>query len=407
MGKMNYRRLLIAFIFGSIGFIIGCAKGGGKVGEFSNLVPVLSQDIAKFTSAEECRTCHSVKYAEWRETHHSEALDALEEIGFAEEGECLSCHTVGYNAGGFKSLAETPMFAGVQCESCHGSGVNHAGRVEFIQLSYSSEVCATCHSWELSPIYQEWKDSHHGEDIKNLTDLPFFRNDCLSCHSAEYILAEQGEKPTKFEVSTGITCVACHDPHVETENGAHLRYAKAELCVTCHMNSDSAPNDKSERYPHPHQTQGNIYFGEGGYPLTEVRNSAHSNADEFPNACLECHQSEAQINPEIPHEYATHTFEPNIPSACVRCHGDSVVPQLANTQNEIQERLDALSIYFDEESPNFIDPESLSDEDFINYNRALFNFDMVDADGSLGVHNGRYVRALLDAAEYYISQIQD
>ncbi len=404
---MIYRFYAILIISMLLGFSFSCAKGGGKPGEFSQLVPILSKDLAKFTSAQECRTCHSVKYAQWSETHHAEAIHALIEIGFEDDADCLTCHTLGFNEGGFKSLEETPMFAGVQCESCHGSGVNHAGRRDYIQLSYSSAVCATCHSWELSPIYQEWEESGHGTPIAERASLPFFRDECLSCHSAEYILAEPGEKPTKSEVTTGVTCVACHDPHVETENGAHLRYPKRDLCISCHMNNDSAPNDKAEPYPHPHQTQGNIYFGQGGYTLEAVSNSAHSNAEEFPNACLECHQWEAQVNPDIPHEYHTHTFEPNIPAACERCHGDTAIAQLASTQNSIQDRLDALAGYFDEDSPNFIDPEDLSGEDFVLYYRALFNFDMVEADGSLGVHNGRYVGALLDAAETYIQQIQD
>lgn len=404
MGKSFYLLVFSALFVGSF---VGCAGGGGKPGEFSSLVPILSENLAKFTSAEECRTCHSEKYEEWRDTGHFEALDSLKQIGRADDSACLSCHTVGFDAGGFKSLRETPMFAGVQCESCHGSGVNHAGRVEFISLSYSSEVCAPCHAWELSPIYQEWKESGHGTAVTERTSLPFFRDECLSCHSAEYILAQPGEKPGKLEVTSGVTCVACHDPHSETGNEAQLRYPESELCIQCHMNNASAPNDKNEPYPHPHQTQGNIYLGEGGYPLSAVSNSAHSNAEEFPKACLECHQSEAQVNPEVPHMYVTHTFEPNIPSACVRCHGDTVIEQLANTQNEIQERLDNLSGFFDEDSPSFIDPDALSGEDFFKYQKARFNFDMVRADGSLGVHNGRYTRALLDAAELYISELQD
>jgi len=333
-------------------------------------------------------------------------MTALVELGFEENPECVTCHTLGYESGGFKNLSETPQFAGVQCESCHGSAINHAGRKEYIEVPFSSEACGACHSWELSPIYQEWSESGHGRPVANLTALPFFRDACLSCHSADYILAVDA-KPTKNEVESGVSCQVCHDPHGESELDGGLRYPAREICIRCHMNNDVAPSTPDEPYPHPHQTQGNIYFGVGGYLLDSVRNSFHSNEDEFPNACVECHQTEAQINPEIPHKYKTHSFEPRVPEACVRCHsGDSAISLLEQTQNSVKERLDALAGYFDETSPNYIDPAQLSGDDFVNYNRARFNFDVVRNDKSFGVHNGNYTRALLDAAEEYIASIQ-
>lgn len=387
-------------------FSLSCAQGGRKSGEGSKLIPILSENLPKFTSAEECRTCHARTFATWSQTGHAGAMVALIELGFEKNPQCISCHTLGYGGGGFKSITETPQFASVQCESCHGSAINHAGRKEYIEVSFSAEVCGACHSWELSPIYQEWSESGHGSPVANLTALPFFRDACLSCHSADYILAVN-EKPTKGEVENGVSCQVCHDPHKETGFGAQLRFSKRELCAQCHMNHDDAPKNPNEPYPHPHQTQGNIYFGEGGYLLESVRNSFHSNEVEFPNACLDCHQAEAQINPETPHQYKTHSFAPRVPEACVRCHsGDSAISLLEQTQNSIHRRLDALYGYFDEESPNYIDPRDLSGQDFVNYNKARFNFDMVRSDKSLGVHNGNYTRALLDAAEEFIASIE-
>jgi len=95
--------------------------------------PPPNQPKAQFIGSDKCQMCHPAEYAKWTQTHHSHAYDDLAQKAHKPslrqyDGECVVCHTVGFEyAGGYKNERETPQLKNVGCENCHGPGSLHAG----------------------------------------------------------------------------------------------------------------------------------------------------------------------------------------------------------------------------------------------------------------------------------------
>ena len=93
---------------------------------FAKLETMKKQEAeSPFLGAEACKDCHARPYAVWRTSRHATALPTLEKVGKRFDPECLVCHVVGMDVGGFLSKGLTPQLAGVQCENCHGPGRAH------------------------------------------------------------------------------------------------------------------------------------------------------------------------------------------------------------------------------------------------------------------------------------------
>ncbi len=89
-------------------------------------VGLLGATDSPYVGVETCAGCHQKEHEVWLTTRHSHALATLEKKNEQFDNECIRCHVVGYQRGGFQSLYTTPQFANVQCEECHGPGRKHA-----------------------------------------------------------------------------------------------------------------------------------------------------------------------------------------------------------------------------------------------------------------------------------------
>ncbi len=78
-----------------------------------------------FAGAQSCLACHPPAREAWKKSRHAGALATLEKVGKQFDPECLACHVVGLDKGGFLSQDLTPDLANVQCENCHGPGKAH------------------------------------------------------------------------------------------------------------------------------------------------------------------------------------------------------------------------------------------------------------------------------------------
>lgn len=132
-----------------------------------------------YIGAASCQSCHAEIYAKWQTTAHAHALDKLKAVNKAFDPECLSCHVVGLEKGGFVDEVTTPQLANVQCESCHGPRRAHSENpvgsksVAGLATAMPSEVlpahvasplptdkllstqiaCSSCHNSEHSPHF--------------------------------------------------------------------------------------------------------------------------------------------------------------------------------------------------------------------------------------------------------------
>jgi len=72
-----------------------------------------------YMGAQYCGSCHQEEYKAWESSNHAKALVHLPN-NMKDNRACLSCHATGV----FEK--HDPVFAGVQCESCHGPGQHYA-----------------------------------------------------------------------------------------------------------------------------------------------------------------------------------------------------------------------------------------------------------------------------------------
>lgn len=84
---------------------------------------------------------------------------------------CLECHEENYEQNG------SGPHAPIQCENCHGPGVNHPDEIEYLPLNTTRELCLRCHE------SLDYPDSRRAElpNIRNRTHKR--RRECVSCHN--------------------------------------------------------------------------------------------------------------------------------------------------------------------------------------------------------------------------------
>lgn len=399
-----------------------------------------------------CAQCHANIHADWSATLHAHAIEALQSVGQADNPGCQPCHTTGFGqSGGFVDLATTPELVGVQCEDCHGPARQHVMNVTDVSLrptvSMASDVCGKCHTTDTYPQFPQWQTSAH----VMVTAVPAgdFTNGqllsvCGPCHSGDFrfeaIIEGNATVPADLlkgvprEQQNAVTCAVCHDPHMRTGNAVspddsrdfQLRYPEAaspalsnsiaeltdpdgyNLCGQCH-HTRSITWTATDRGPHP-SIQSNVYIGDmpmpagqENAPLVENTRSVHR---FVPAQCATCHMfreaSPSQFAPPI----AGHTLEVNLDacSSATGCHPSSASADADKTalQTEVQTRLDGIAArlgpvgtwgYSQEGGP--ADQSGISD----TIKQIRFLYDYVLNDGSLGVHNPVYVRAILSKAE--------
>lgn len=373
----NYLAILLVLVI--IGAVSACQHGT------SVLVPTAGG--LRFVSADICMGCHQRVGNEWILTKHAIALPALEASGHASD-HCYACHVVGLDGDPANSGYDDPdptvaaRFGGVQCENCHGAGSNHIATLIPLNYNLDAAMCGGCHTDAHHPTYDEWETSAHAEalEVPRETNSHFSLH-CLECHSADYIFADSiSEDMDPFDFDFGITCVVCHDPHSNT-NEYQLRVEPLALCYQCHTSEGARPGSS------PHHPNGDIYQGIGGYeyPGQPYENSAHT---LFEEACVICHMWTAPFSATGSGEDAIsgHTFKPRI-EACLECHLGATDFDIYGAQTEIQGLLDALTAELNAATDN--------DKLTVGYLNAKFNRDFVNADGTRGIHNVKYCRALL------------
>jgi hypothetical protein len=109
---------------------------------------------SQFVGTEGCAGCHAEEHAKWQKTGHAKAMATLEKTSQQFDTECVGCHAVGFQKGGFQSVVTTPQYANVQCESCHGPGRQHADSPsKGYGFMPTPMGCMQCHTPKDSPRF--------------------------------------------------------------------------------------------------------------------------------------------------------------------------------------------------------------------------------------------------------------
>jgi hypothetical protein len=370
---------------------------------------------------------------------------------------CLPCHDVGYGLPtGFSSLAKTPGLAGVQCENCHGPGGNHAANPDdpalVPRVEIAGTMCGGCHAVR----FEEWQTSAHNTGLITNLHTATQLDNCGRCHSGSARLSLiEGAAPSTNDVSLGIECILCHDPH-QTTNGypAQLRYplastndyfmpangvfsnyysAKINVCAQCH--NDAGASWTNTAAPPHSSLQYNMLLGTIGEldpPGPHYQPASH--AIRVTNQCVGCHmQTTPYVSQAAPGD-GGHTFTVNRYDVCLNCH-PYPEPLAVFAQGEMSNRIQQLKFDLDfwatnwaatnapvlwakygnraweytapgQLSPGGPGPDALEQALIpTNIQKARFNVYLVLSDKSLGIHNPYYAVDLLDTAENWIYEV--
>jgi predicted CXXCH cytochrome family protein len=391
----------------------------------------------------ECAVCHADKVTGWLTTGHGTAFQRKIDDATGHFGSnCISCHTVGYDKtptavnNGFDDVAltkgwtfPTPIQAGnwssmktnypdvaklanIQCENCHGPGSNHFGATDKSKMvvSYSSELCGSCHGSTTHHTKSfEWNASAHAVSTTEGASFQYQnRSGCAQCHTSQGFVTEtvggQASAAPYADVQP-VGCVTCHDPHSGT-NPSQLRKPVADACTSCHTLRESSHGMHKSN-------QGDMLLGKSGMEFVGYKysNSSHTN---MPERCVTCHMAPS---PTYDPTYATkdtlddklggHTFRVAWMNpadstmmlnsvGCRDCHGEVSMTFVEQSQASIHTLLDSLSALLPQSNgaPKFRTDPSLTPVQSM----AAFNYYFVLSDGSFGVHNHKYAEELLTSS---------
>jgi hypothetical protein len=332
--------------------------------------------LGYFTTSEQqttCGNCHVLHQVDWVKTAHADAYALLAGNPDATDA-CYTCHTVSDKGNavaapaGWDAVPDT-AYHDVQCESCHGPGLDHVmapdapmsasnpplahvgllGPSGTLDSASVAQSCGACHNQNSGPgvrAFEEWEKSGHARAVESPAGNA--TSGCTSCHEAKGILAAWGVTANYAEKSLtgpenfmGQTCAVCHDPHGTAEDASgqplasQLRFpidvpdANQNLCMKCHQRR-SVPDEASSRGPH--SPQGPMLLGEAGYqpagfqPDLQAVATTHG-SEKNPRLCAGCHVNRltgTDVTTGQPATSAGHLF---LPLPCLDAGG---LPDLVN-----------------------------------------------------------------------------
>jgi len=284
----------------------------------------------------------------------------------------------------------------------------------------SVAVCLDCHSDASSlQVYLEYAQSHH--QLGLYVGYAGGRSSCARCHSKQgYIeYAVNGEVEGNVASPAAIDCATCHMVHPD-EFGLRLTgpvtwiadegYGDTSVdfgdnsntCAECHQSRRNEPNitDPGDTFeitsthygPH-HGAMANVLAGElfaeiegtMTYPTTSIH-------VQFGATCVTCHME------TYTEGTGGHTWWPNVDN-CQSCHATTDF-DYGGVQTDTQALLDDLqAILLDLGVIEYVEEDEAYEPVVGTYPmvqaQAFFNWIGLTEDRSLGVHNPRYVEALL------------
>lgn len=408
-----------------------------------------------YVGGETCSQCHTDEPAEWAETGHAEAWEALQESGHAASY-CNKCHTVDqYEVAGNAGYDDVPIakFENVQCENCHGPGSDHKSSLSKadITVSFDAATCGSCHNGEHHPTYDEWTSSAH-----NTVGFQAGIGSCQGCHEGVaaairlegdlttfYSGGDVGRPDTSERALAPISCAVCHEPHDATnehqlrtvadvalveangENPIITDGGNGKLCMQCHHARRAAETQLDEGYAHfgPHPNpQADMLAASSGYEGVAETGFPWATPTHLyiENSCVTCHIHEHEYGGPAEPAVTGHDYEPTV-EACATCHGtisdfDEIMARddfdgdgtVEGVEDEVKGLLDLLeaALVADGLDTTGVGMEgALGDTSRSTYKQreAGYNWVFLEEDKSHGIHNPDYAIQLLQQSYKYLT----
>ncbi|MGH7677119.1 MAG: multiheme c-type cytochrome [Gemmatimonadaceae bacterium] len=271
-----------------------------------------------------CGNCHADIGGSWKGTKHAGAWATLD-ASSAKAPACYGCHTVTGNGNkasgttaGHDAVKEATYYD-VQCESCHGPGLEHVegvGQANLIRPLARVGMtgpgdCGDCHTGTHQPFAEEWASSGHANVSASRAANP----SCWGCHDGRKVLARWGVDENYVERDSATayqptTCAICHAPH-GSGNPAQLRFPvtspdpEQNLCMQCHMRRSEPELSSSS----PHAPQGAVLLGFAGYRPpgfaydTAAIYGTHATTAN-PRLCAGCHVTQFTVTDQLTGQFS-------------------------------------------------------------------------------------------------------
>ena len=226
---------------------------------------------------------------------------------------CAGCHTTGLDAVSGKWAED-----GVQCETCHGPGLEHVALAgdpthiinpAVLTFDEQTEICGQCHSSGHDPSgqysfpidYQPGGPLTLDEAYTPNADADAFWPDGSSRrHHQEYLDWKLSSH------AAGVACAFCHVSHSEGETLYQTRFVGNHRCVICH-------EEKKDLALHiPYHPLGEMVCTDCHMPTLAEAATAEYNFD------IHSHTFWAP-NPMVTIQYGG---QEKMPNACNLCHAD-------------------------------------------------------------------------------------
>lgn len=348
--------------------------------------------------------------------------------------------------------------ATVGCESCHGAGSLHRGETgnkNLMEPSYNSQSCASCHdASRASAQFHSFRRSQH---IDGFFYGPFANrpatNDlgyCARCHDGRaYVAFTKGDTVNLWgdaygpDNYVGITCETCHDPHegglrkapvsADTLAGGFAYdpsiFGAGATCTDCHKfrsdGYDMVMNvDVYSRWGPHYAGATDVILGKGGYDFESEMPTSMAHLHQG-NACADCHMSTA--GGEFRNLLGDHSWKmkytddegnaKDLVEACQSCHAG--ITSFADIKGADYNMTGAVEPFVDEvkslltmlaEALPPVGEPTISWQEIDNENLemkgAYWNYRYVYGDQSLGIHNPKYVVALLQRSIENITNVR-
>lgn len=296
------------------------------------------------------------------------------------------------------SILTLGMIMAVSLSACNGE----------IESVENNAGCTDCHNETTLVLTHtlEWEQSMHG------TGTAYGRStsaSCAGCHSSEGFTAMLAADLNPDEITEGETnptppnCRTCHEIHTSYTiedfalraieplklytSGEKYDFGEGNLCANCHQPRRSEPVvdggdvevNNTHWGPH-HGVQATVFIGVGAYGVEPSKSRPHYEA--VSNGCPQCHMANDR-----------HEMEADITS-CEICHSNIESFDYNSVQTEVDEMLDELEGLL--EARGLLEdghpvPGTYPEEQA----GALWNYITVIEDGSLGVHDADFTKAIL------------
>lgn len=250
------------------------------------------------------------------------------------------------------------------------------------------------------PLREQFKNSGHTESINTLAKAmqgpdSHVTSNCFRCHS--YITDPKAYEQIQLEqLPQKLPAISCGNCHIVTGDGDYVLKKENfnELCITCHtgdMKGESFTAGKEVHHPHLEMITGKGAIGVPAMPSSFYTEGV---------SCADCHM------PNQSHEFLALTpmeaKKNNRQDSCIFCHysdpdPDSFSKHIEEIKEKNDKAINELSKFVKDNKEKVNASNDLKIKEI--YNRLVTNVSMLAADGSYGIHNAKYARAILDKSE--------